>query len=123
MVDVIRQMTYLKYNPGLNIRRYELLTVLVDFVEGVWEEGKDEHERGTHGPTPSELGWWKLFNSRAKQYGFRCMAYSTFKDHVRRLIDEGLISRKYGLICITDADWKRPAHLPLIEPKKEVPCP
>ncbi len=117
-MDAVRQLTYLRYNPGVNIRRYELLTILVDFVEGVRELEKDDQMRGTFGATPSELGWWKLFNSRAEQYGFRRMAYSTFIDHVRKLKDEGLIIKKYGLICMTGAAWRRPDHLPLVAPKK-----
>jgi len=116
MADPIRQMAYLKKHPGVNIRRYELLTVLVDFIENEHDpERPDGEHRGTNGATPSVLGWWKLFNERAPRYKFKRMAYQTFLDHVRKLKDEGLISKKRGLICIEEAEWKRPANLPLVK--------
>ena len=120
MADPVRQMAYLKTHPGVNIRRHELLTVLVDFIENE-RDPLHPDGKGTNGATPSELGWWKLFNERAPRYGFRRMAYSTFIDHVRKLIDDGLICKKRGLICVERADWKRPDGLPLIVRKVFAP--
>lgn len=101
--DPVLQLAYIR-RTGKNIRRYEILTVLIDFA------------KETQGPTPSVRGLCRLFNRRCHRYGFMPIPYGTFQAHISKLIAEGLIEKKEGLLCVVDANWKPPNNLPLIDP-------
>jgi hypothetical protein len=94
MADAARTLAYLKRTKK-NLRRYEILTVLVDFA------------KSHNGATPGERALWRQFQADGPSYGFAPMSYYTFLTHMKTLVDDDkLIQKRDGVIVIPHSKWR-----------------
>jgi hypothetical protein len=107
-----RSQAYLDRNPNVNLRRHEVLTVLVDWTK----------KHG--GITPCERELWRYFKLHAGDFGFNPMGYSTLRRHLDTLIKKDkVVDKKDGVIFFPGQPaWRPPKGLPLVNRRPQQLC-